>query len=72
MEENDDRLYRVWSRGWKPILCELSAIIIGRTTNCPNNGTANNVINNGITASPSWDIKTKALIVSQVHPTLFS
>lgn len=69
MEENDDKRYRVWARGWKPILSELSTIIVSNTaSNYNTNGGTTNVGNNGGDISnPSWDIKTKALIVSVIY-----
>lgn len=68
MEENDDKRYRVWARGWKPILSELSTIIVSNaTSNYLTNGSTNNVSNNGDSPNPSWDIKTKALIVSAIY-----
>ncbi|ODN01691.1 Brefeldin A-inhibited guanine nucleotide-exchange protein 1 [Orchesella cincta] len=60
MEENDgSRRYRVWSRGWKPILSELSNIFCN-TNNSVNGNASCKLSNEG--KLPSWDIKTKALI----------
>ncbi|CAL8083070.1 unnamed protein product [Orchesella dallaii] len=59
MEENDDRRYRVWSRGWKPILSELSAIFCNDSSSVNSNASCK--LNNE-SKLPSWDIKTKTLI----------
>lgn len=64
MEENDNKSYRVWSRGWKPILHELSYIIVQNTSSSDKQCEITGHSSDTSALTISWDVKTKALIVS--------